>query len=480
MNKGEFLSAKRCATMAWRMIRSPSQPSSKATLFRMEQGREIGEFARRLFPDGILVSGRAEEHVAETRRLIADNAAPILFEPAFAAGCFTAKADILRRNADGWDVIEVKSSLEDSSKVGKDYLDDLAYTVMTLRRAGLRVHRSALLLLSREYRHGEPVEKLFTELDMTGPADARAEQFEADTERIAGAVLASEAPYPILSRACRDCDFFKTDCIGAPHDHTVLELPRLHAGKLEKLSAAGVVEIAGVPAHIPLTDMQQRVKTAAEAGEMFVDREGLRRALAAIEWPCRYLDFETVSTAMPLYAGHSCHQTVVTQFSVHSRDALDADLRHGEFLADASECQERALAQWLIDVLGTDGSIVVYTTFEERQISGLTERFPDLGEPLNALLQRLVDFAQIIKDHLYHPAFGGSFSLKKVVPALVPDVSYGGLGVTDGDNAMAVFARMARGEIEPVAEARAQLLAYCRTDTLVMVRLHDILAGMVA
>ena len=90
-----------------------------------------------------------------------------------------------------------------------------------------------------------------------------------------------------------------------------------------------------------------------------------------------------------------------------------------------------------------------------------------------------MDFAKIIKNHVYHPKFAGSFSLKKVGPALVPDViSYDGLGVADGDNASAVYARMARGEIKDVV--RRQLLAYCKTDTLVMVRLHEILADMAA
>ena len=105
--------------------------------------------------------------------------------------------------------------------------------------------------------------------------------------------------------------------------------------------------------------------------------------------------------------------------------------------------------------------------------------FPDLADPLNAIRARFVDFEKIIRKHVYHPAFAGSFSLKKVVPALVTDVSYNGLAVADGDNAIATFARMARGEIEDVPEARKQLLAYCETDTIVMVKLHEILAGMV-
>ena len=122
----------------------------------------------------------------------------------------------------------------------------------------------------------------------------------------------------------------------------------------------------------------------------------------------------------------------------------------------------------------------MYTHFEDDKLKVLIDNFPDLADPLNAIRQRLVDFNKIIEKYVYHPDFAGSFSLKKVVPALVPDVSYDGLAVADGGNATTVFARMASGEIEDVAETRKQLLAYCKTDTLVMVKLHEVLADMAA
>ena len=74
--------------------------------------------------------------------------------------------------------------------------------------------------------------------------------------------------------------------------------------------------------------------------------------------------------------------------------------------------------------------------------------------------------------------FMGSFSIKRVLSALVPYLSYAGLGVADGDTAIMRFARMARGEVsaEKVAVIRRELLDYCQTDTLAMVRLHETLA----
>ena len=449
----------------------------------MDQGREIGKHARRLFLDGTLVDGPNHEALANTQRLIANEATNTIFEATFeatfAAGVFTAKADVLNRNGNGWDVIEVKSSFADTAKVAKEYVDDLAYTVMVLRRAGVNVKKSALLLLSREYRYGDPVEGLFTRLDRTGEVDARTEKFGADAEKFAEAVRAERKPEPVLNPVCRNCDFYPKDFLGSRHTHTVLELPGLSRAKLQRLSAVGAINIAGVPADFELNEIQQRVKIAAESGQMYVSPT-LGDALAAIEWPCHYLDFETVTSTMPLYRGHGCQRQVLTQFSVHHRDSLEAATRHSEFLADAKQSQERLLAERLLAVLGTQGAIVVYSNFEDVRISALINELPELAAPLHAILKRIVDFEKIIKKHVYHPKFAGSFSLKRVVPVLVPDVSYDELAVADGENASAVYARMARGEIEDVSEARRQLLDYCKIDTLAMVRLHKVLADMAA
>jgi hypothetical protein len=83
----------------------------------------------------------------------------------------------------------------------------------------------------------------------------------------------------------------------------------------------------------------------------------------------------------------------------------------------------------------------------------------------------------IIEEHVYHPDFRGRYSIKKVLPALVQDLSYADLAIKDGDTAITRFARMARGEItgESTGATRKQLLDYCKRDTLAMVRLHEAL-----
>ena len=136
----------------------------------------------------------------------------------------------------------------------------------------------------------------------------------------------------------------------------------------------------------------------------------------------------------------------------------------------------------MIEKLGDRGSIIVYSSFEETRIKALRDAFPDLEKRLQAILRRLKNLLPVIEDHIYHPDFRGSFSIKKVLPALVPDLSYAGFEVADGDTAITRFARMARGEIsgDAVEVTRQQLLDYCKMDTLAMVRLHETLCLLAA
>jgi len=225
-----------------------------------------------------------------------------------------------------------------------------------------------------------------------------------------------------------------------------------------------------VPSDLGLNETQQRALKSATSGSVIVE-PGLSAALQTISWPCHYLDFETVATVLPLYPGQGCHEQVLTQFSIHHRDGIGAQPSHSEFLADALKDCQRELAEALIAALGQQGSILVYSGFERTRIGALQKLFPDLTGELQSILDRLVDLLPLISDHVYHPDFRGSFSIKKVLPALVPDLSYQELAIRDGDMAITRFAQMARGEVPAleISLIRLQLLHYCMLDTLAMV-----------
>jgi len=133
----------------------------------------------------------------------------------------------------------------------------------------------------------------------------------------------------------------------------------------------------------------------------------------------------------------------------------------------------------LLAALGERGSIVAYATLERTQIQSLARAVPELAESLLALLPRLIDLCAVIRQGYYDPRFAGSFSLKTVLPVLVPDLNYDDLAIAEGGTASMHFAKMARGETSPqeVQQLRQRLLDYCRRDTLAMVRLHEVLTA---
>ena len=144
----------------------------------------------------------------------------------------------------------------------------------------------------------------------------------------------------------------------------------------------------------------------------------------------------------------------------------------------------RPFAETLLAALAhCDGPIVVYSSFERRILETLRTGFPDLAEPLAGVLSRLVDLLPVVRRHLYHAEFGGSFSLKSVAPALVPGLGYGDLdGITNGGEASTALLQLALGRVTDGPELerlRHALRAYCGRDTEALVLLHRRLRELV-
>jgi predicted RecB family nuclease len=475
IDKLNWLTATACLKQAWFNLRAEISPPTEAERFRMEQGILVGQLAHRLFPDGKPVCPSPGKAAAEVTSELLASGQKTLFEAAFVAGKLIAKADIITRAPGGFQILEVKSSFSDTKKI-KEKISDLAYTVMVAKRVGLEVSSASLVLLARDFRFGDGPEKLFKIVDKTPEVLAQISEFEAIADSILAKVFASAPPEPVLSSTCRDCSYFEKDCLGVGIDHSVLEIPGLHHTRLKRLSASKIFRFRDVPDDLELNDKQRRAKSAVLSGLRVVE-PGLRQALESIVWPCHYLDFETVATVLPLYPTRGCHEQVLTQFSIHSRDSLNSELLHIEYLADAKRDCTRDLAEKLIQALGSSGSILVYSDFEEQRIRELGRRYPEFDAAIQNILSRLVDLLPIISNNLYDPAFRGSFSIKDVLPVLVPDLSYAGLPIANGDMAIAMFAKMAKGEIigEDIEKTRRALFDYCKLDTLAMVRLHEVL-----
>ena len=133
---------------------------------------------------------------------------------------------------------------------------------------------------------------------------------------------------------------------------------------------------------------------------------------------------------------------------------------------------------------GELGPVYVYNAgFEMARMRELAIRHPRFSAALLAINARVVDLLPIARERYYHPSQQGSWSIKKVLPALVPELRYDALdGVQDGGMAMEAFLEAIHPDThaERKNQIEQQLLAYCKLDTYAMVRLWQVFAGRTA
>ena len=128
----------------------------------------------------------------------------------------------------------------------------------------------------------------------------------------------------------------------------------------------------------------------------------------------------------------------------------------------------------LLGAVGETGLILVWNkTFEISRMRELAAMFPDHAPELYGFIERVVDLMKIYQRHYYHRDMRGSWSIKKVLPTIAPDLDYGTLEVGNGDVAQAAYRRAVAPETSGVEREtiRRNLLDYCKRDTEAMVRL---------
>jgi hypothetical protein len=412
---------------------------------------------------------------------VEDSNVPAIFEATFDHQNVFVRVDILQRmgNRQRWRLIEVKSS----ASMKDYYLPDVAIQRFVLE--GLRLEIvPCIMLLNREYLYdgrGYDLSKLFKMAEVTTETDALIKDVPAEVRAQLQMLSEETAPEVEPGPQCNEpfrCEFFDLCNKPVPADH-VSCLPRLSKSKLEKLTDLGVTSIRNIPAGFPLTEAQQHAFASAVSGKAWFGKE-LGKTVKELEYPIYFMDFETLGPAIPRFAGMSPFGQIPFQWSVHVQRNPGSDPEHYEYLAEDTSDPRLAFLTSLLRVLGTTGHIIVYNqSFESRVLASLAGYFPEYKPAVNGLQERLWDLWPVIRSHTYHIDYQGSFSLKNVLPALVPEMTYEGMGVSDGEQAGVVWDAMIHGLLSEDERKKAtqDLLTYCRQDTLAMVRLLRILAA---
>ncbi len=482
LSKSRYLSGLQCwKRLYWEVHRRDLLPEADDPGLQaiFDAGHEVGSLACERHPGGVLIEGDHFHHaeaVEATRLAMDEPSVPAIFEAAFTFQGVKVRADILIRHADGtWDLQEVKST----TRVKDVHLPDVAVQVFVITGCGVKLRRAGILHLNRDYVLGDGglnVAALFRFVDLATVLDTHLAAVKANVPALIAMLGLPGVPAIAAGDHCftpYECPFTSICCVPAgPYD--LAQVPR--GGKLAaSMTALGVSDVRQIPAGTKLSALQKRVIDAAVGGKEQVGR-GLRAALDAVAAPLMFMDFETFAPAIPRYVGTRVYQALPTQWSLHALRP-DGSLTHDEFLHQTDTDPRLAFAESLLAALGDAGSVVVYSSYEASQIRRLATDLPELAARLLALIPRLVDLLRIVQRHYYHPDFGGSFSIKRVLPTLAPDLGYGDLTIADGSTAAMMYGRMIDTDT-PKAESaaiRESLLRYCERDTLAMVRVREAL-----
>jgi len=433
-------------------------------------------------PGGVAVAADSQHTGAaleETQRLIACRGVPAIFEAAFRYRGVLVRVDVLERVPGGrWRVIEVKST----TSVKDHHIYDVTIQRHVAAGCGLRVGLACLMHLNRQYVYDGGryrYSRLFRIEDVTKEVKRTARELPA-LLRDQWEVLGRASPPDVdPGPQCEDpvtCEFYDVCHEQLPDEH-VSYLRRISPAKVNALLDRGVHLISEIPEDFPLGTLARRASGAIRGRTVWFS-EDLHAALRQLRYPLSFLDFETLSPALPRHPGMRPYDHIPFQWSVHCQQKPGAPLRHFEFLAVDESDPRRQFVESLCRALNGKGHIVVYNhAFESTRLNELAAWLPDYAARIERIRNRLWDLLPVVRANVYHPGFRGSYSIKSVLPALIPAMTYEGMDVADGGQAGLAWDRLVRGALESAQKdsLREALLAYCAQDTLAMVRLVELL-----
>ncbi len=485
-SKSKYCEFKKCTKKAWLSKYKPEEKKEDATaLAIMATGNEVGDLAMGMFgpfvevtvlkedgrPDIAKMEERTKEEIAKGTEIIC--------EASFDYNGLYCAVDILKKTKNGYAIYEVKST---KSHNKPEYVWDLAYQKYVLTQCGINVDGTFLVHFNPDYTRGEELEldKLFIASDMSEKIeDVNVEEDLKEAEK----VLKNESePVVKFGGSCRknnhSCPYWEYCSKDLPTP-SIFDLTSLSMPIKAKLFYSGIKTLDQA-LNTKYADNKLRklqMLCAKDPDFVHVDKDGIREFLNSLSYPLYFLDFETMMPGVPLYKGNECFKQIPFQYSLHYIESEGGKIEHKEFLAESGKDPCEDIAKRLCEDIPQNACVLAYNAdFERGKINQLASTFPEYKSALIKIAENIVDLETPFKHgHYYVNAMHGSTSIKHVLPALFPsdpEFNYNSLeGVHNGGEAMSIYPQIAYMNEEDAQKTRAELLAYCKLDTLAMVKI---------
>ncbi|MFC1685600.1 DUF2779 domain-containing protein [Nanoarchaeota archaeon] len=489
LSKSKYLYGLQCSKYLWVSINDKGRLSGidEQTQFRFDEGHKVGELAKSLFSEGIEIGGpywETKESDERSKKALAERKP--LFEAGFLFERLYSRADVLLPvGKDEWDIIEVKSS----TSVKDVNIFDVAFQRYCYEQSGLKIRKCFLMHLNNKYvRKGEVNNKeLFTKTEITDLVNEEIKNVPKRAKEMLKIIDSKIEPKIDIGEFCKkpySCSLMEECWKGLPEEN-VFDLYR-GGKKAFELYDKGIRLIREIPEDFKLNDKQMIQKTCSLKKKVHVNKEAISSFIKKLEYPLYFLDFETYSTAIPLYDGLKPYQQIPFQFSLHVVDK-EGKTKHYSFIAEGSKDPRKAFVEELKKVLGTKGDIIVYNQgFEQARIKELAELFPEYQKWAISTIKRMVDLLIPFRNFDYYNCKQqGSASLKAVLPA-VTGKTYEGMEIAEGGLASLRYLYIIHGDSkekkaseEEIKKVRKDLEEYCALDTEAMIWILDELRYMI-
>lgn len=493
LNKSKYLKGVQCPKILWLDKHMPEQHDpSTVNVGRLEAGSVVGDVAKGYFGEyaEVAYSPDISAMVAETHRLLLAGE-KVIAEAAFKSEDNSCIVDVLRSDEDGgYEIVEIKSSTaspeQDAAKVDAVYLNDLAYQVYVLKGCGLDISKVSLMQLNKDYirRGALDISNLFVLTDCSERVFNIQVAVANKIDCIEFFVSQDSEPNELIGSRCDkpyECGF-KGWCWRGLPENNVFDIGwSMWGSKKDEAYKNGVRSFQDVlVGQMKLSDKQRRqVEMAVREYPPYTDKAALEKFLSQIKYPLYHLDFETFQQPIPLWDNVSPYEQIPFQYSLHIQKTACGLAKHKEFLGKEGIDPRRELVERLCNDIPMGAYVMAYyATFEKTQIKALADQFKDKAAHLMSIHDNMIDLAVPFQSGAYYcREMGGSYSIKVVLPALCPDdpeLNYKALNlIHNGAEAMSVYAMLHEKDADEIEIIRAALLAYCRLDTLAMVKILE-------
>ena len=463
-------------------LKDPISPQLQAIF---NQGNRVGELAQELFPGGVDASPsshfKMQEAVVKTKAFI-EAGETIIYEATFQYNGVLAALDILVKDAGGWKAYEVKSA----TSVSETYINDAAIQYYAIVNSGIDLKDISIVYINNQYeKQGAiDIQELFTIESVYDRVQDVLPKIPNQVERFKEVIAKDTVPEINIGLQCSkpyNCDF-KEHCWSHIPDYSIFDIANLWTSKKFELYKSGVTTFEQIDLQSTSLNENQLLQVTSELNNTsFIDRPKIKKFVDGLQYPLYFLDFETIGPAVPIYNGSRPYQQLVFQYSLHVQYAPDSEIIHSEYLANPKDDPRFEFMKQLIKDCGTTGDVIVYNiSFESGKLNDLINVFPQYSKELRGIINRLKDLMLPFQKRWYYtPEMKGSYSIKYVLPALVPELSYNNLEIKEGGTASNTFLSMVNGTFEgDLKETRRQLLEYCELDTMAMVRILEVLKAL--